>query len=311
MYREISFPSVNGRDTVQGIIYAPACESPKAVVQVIHGFGEHHRRYFHIINALNDAGFVVAADDHVGHGKTAQANDTWGNWGEAGPHTMMEDEHTLTKLVKELYPDLPYFLCGHSMGSLITRDYIATYGDELAGATMIGTCGIHEGYPDAIALGQKLCDEGKGDETDDELVNMLFPNFDILIDEEIIYGNEWICHDRGVQKDYSNDPLAAFVHPTANRAMKDFCTMAVQVQGTEWAEKVPTDLPLYNVAGDEDPFGTFGVGPYLVANWLIQTGHKVKTVMYTGKRHEILNYVDIKDDVEQGIIDFMDGVLAK
>ena len=54
---------------------------------------------------------------------------------------MMEDEYKLTKLVKEMYPGLPYFMFGHSMGSFIARDYIAKYGKELAGVTLCGTCG--------------------------------------------------------------------------------------------------------------------------------------------------------------------------
>ena len=64
MLHEISFPSSNDRDQVTGWIYVPACE-PEGVVQLIHGFGEHSRRYFHMIVALMDAGFIVAADDHV------------------------------------------------------------------------------------------------------------------------------------------------------------------------------------------------------------------------------------------------------
>ena len=68
MLHEISFQSFNERDEVQGWIYVPACE-PKGIVQLIHGFGEHSRRYFHMIVAFMDAGFIVAADDHVGHGK--------------------------------------------------------------------------------------------------------------------------------------------------------------------------------------------------------------------------------------------------
>lgn len=85
---------------------------------MIHGFGEHSRRYLHMISAFMDAGYIVAADDHVGHGKTAMVNNVWGDWGDKGPHTMMEDEHTLKGIVCEKYPDLPYFLFGHSMGSL-------------------------------------------------------------------------------------------------------------------------------------------------------------------------------------------------
>ena len=55
MLHEVSFPSFNGRDQVQGWIYVPACE-PVGVVQLVHGFGEHSRRYLHMIVALMEAG---------------------------------------------------------------------------------------------------------------------------------------------------------------------------------------------------------------------------------------------------------------
>lgn len=68
MLHEVSFASYNGRDQVQGWIYVPACK-PKGIVQVIHGFGEHSRRYLHMISAFMDAGYIVAADDHVDMGR--------------------------------------------------------------------------------------------------------------------------------------------------------------------------------------------------------------------------------------------------
>ena len=61
MLHEVSFASYNGRDQVQGWIYVPACK-PKGIVQVIHGFGEHSRRYLHMISAFMDAGYIVCAD---------------------------------------------------------------------------------------------------------------------------------------------------------------------------------------------------------------------------------------------------------
>ena len=57
MLHEVSFASFNGRDQVQGWIYVPACK-PKGIVQVIHGFGEHSRRYLHMISAFLDAGYI-------------------------------------------------------------------------------------------------------------------------------------------------------------------------------------------------------------------------------------------------------------
>ena len=45
---------------------------PRAVVQLTHGMGEHAQRYEHVAKALNDAGFVVYAQDHRGHGASAR-----------------------------------------------------------------------------------------------------------------------------------------------------------------------------------------------------------------------------------------------
>ncbi len=309
MLHEISFKSFNERDEVQGWIYVPACE-PKGIIQLIHGFGEHSRRYFHMIVAFMDAGYIVAADDHVGHGKTAVVNDSWGDWGEKGAHTMMEDEHILTGLVKKMYPDLPYFLFGHSMGSFIARDYIGKYGDELAGVTLCGTCGALPSLRETIAALEAAVAEGKGDESDPNFTGMLFGFMFSRIEEPVQLGNEWICHSPWVQKDHAADPFDAFTKPTNNRSLLYFCEMMDCIQGTEWAEKVPAALPIYNIGGDLDPVGNWGEGVYQTTNWLAATGHKVTTKLYSGYRHEIHNYDEIKRDVEAGIVEFFDGCLA-
>ena len=309
MLHEISFKSFNERDEVQGWIYVPACE-PRGIVQLVHGFGEHSRRYFHMIVAFMDAGFIVAADDHVGHGKTAIVNDKWGDWGDKGAHTMMEDEHKLTALVKEMYPGLPYFMYGHSMGSFIARDYIAKYGDELAGVTICGTCSEMPTLADTMKAIRAAVDAGKGEESDPNFTAMLFGFMFDRIEEPVQLGNEWICHSKWVQQDHAADPFDAFTKPTSNRSMLYLCEMMDCVQGKEWAEKVPVKLPIYNIGGDQDPVGSWGQGVYQVSNLLASTGHKVKTKLYPGYRHEIHNYDDIKCEVEKGIIDFYNECLG-
>ena len=304
MLHEVSFPSFNGRDQVQGWIYVPACE-PVGVVQLVHGFGEHSRRYLHMIVALMEAGFVVAADDHVGHGKTAMENDTWGDWGDAGCHTMMEDEHSLKELVAEKYPGLPYFMFGHSMGSMIARDFAAKYGSELAGLVICGTPGVFR-MTDVVAPKiEAAIAEGKAHESDPAFVGELMGWMFARCEEGATLGNEWICHDPCVQRDHAQDPFDAFTHPTHNVSLLDFIGMMKVVEGVEWAEKVPTDLPILNIAGDQDPVGEWGAGTYQVSNWLVDTGHEVVTHLYTGYRHEIHNYADLKDEVEGDIIDFL------
>ena len=309
MLHEISFLSYNKRDQVQGWVYVPAAE-PCGIVQLIHGFGEHSRRYFHMIVAFMEAGYIVAADDHVGHGKTAMVNGVWSDWGDQGPHTMMEDEHTLTQMVKKMYPDLPYFLFGHSMGSFIARDYMATYGDELTGATICGTAGQFGMSQDAIDVIKKAVADGKGEIADPDMTALMLGWMCERIEEPIRFGNEWICHDPFVQADHAADPFDAFTKPTTTRSLSDFIDMMLCITGKEWAAKVPKELPIYNIAGDCDPVGNYGEGVYAVSNWLISTGHNVKTQLYAGYRHEIHNYDEIKEEVEEGIIDFMDDVIG-
>ena len=307
MLHEVKFLSYNERDNVYGWIYVPAAPV-KGVVQLVHGFGEHSRRYFHMIVKLMDAGFVVAADDHVGHGKTALENDTWGNWGSKGCKTMMEDEHTLKQIVQEKYPDVPYFMYGHSMGSIILRQFLAKYGAELAGAIICGTVG-----PDALPCEQgiqilkPLVDAGKGADADPALLGSLMGGLFSRI-EEVKLGNEWICHDPYVQLDHAQDPFDAFTKPTCNEALLQFVEMIAEVNTLEWAKAVP-DIPLYNIAGAEDPCGSFGEGVELVTKWLEDTGHNVKTKIYEGYRHEIHNYNNLKDEVEAGMIEFLEGVI--
>ena len=307
MLHEVSFTSYNKRDQVQAWIYVPACK-PNGIVQLIHGFGEHSRRYIHMISSFLDAGYIVAADDHVGHGKTAMVNNVWGDWGDKGCHTMMEDEHTLKEIVCEKYPDLPYFLFGHSMGSFITRDFIAKYGNELNGAIICGTTGIFRGAKEAQEKLKEIIDAGHGEESDPNVVGSLM-GWMCERCGEISIGNEWICHDPYVQIDHAQDPFDAFTRPTSNRSIYDFIQMMLTIEGTQWAEKVPTKLPIYNIAGDQDPVGEYGLGVCQVSNWLVETGHHVTTKLYSGYRHEIHNYAEIKNEVEAGIIEFMNSNL--
>lgn len=308
MLHEFTFPSYNERDKVQAWIYVPATD-PVGIVQLVHGFGEHSRRYFHMIVRYLEAGFIVAADDHVGHGKTAELNGTWGDWGDKGPETMVEDEKRLMDIVKEKYPDLPYFFFGHSMGSVITRQFVARYGAELAGATICGTCGSVPKMAEARPVIEKLVADGKGNEASPKAtVAMMGWMSERIPDAKL--GNEWICHDPYVQVDHANDPFDGFTKPTLNKSLLDFMKMIDDITGVQWAERVPTELPIYSIAGDEDPFGLYGQGVYEASNWLADTGHDITTLVYPGYRHEIHNYADLKDEVCDGVIEFMLDAIA-
>ena len=305
--REITFSSYNGRDTVKGWVYLPAAK-PQAIVQVVHGFGEHSRRYLRLIQRMLDAGFIVCADDHVGHGKTAFDGNTWGDYGFMGYKTTTEDENTLHDLISKEFPELPYFMFGHSWGSMITRDYMASHGDKLKGAILCGTIDLLENTAELYNQLKQLVEKGEGKEVKVEYLGELLKDFNKRYDN-VRTGNDWIATDPGVVDDHASDPFNNFTNPPNVQAMYDFLHLWVDISSVEWAAKVP-DMPVYVIAGDQDPVGNFGEGVYRVANWLWATGKKrVTTKLYSGYRHEIHNEPDIRDEVEAGIIDFINANL--
>lgn len=218
----------------------------------------------------------------------------------------MEDEHTLTGIVKDKYPDLPYFLFGHSMGSFIVKDYITKYADELNGVTLCGTAGDFPGAEEGAKDLKDLIDAGKGDESDPQIAVALMGWMNERCGEVKI-GNEWICADPFVQYDHANDPFDAFTRPTTNRSMYYFVEMLQNLKGKEWAEKVPKDLPMNIISGDQDPVGLYGKGVEQIYDALKETGHRAQMKLYEGYRHEIHNYKDIRGEVENQIIGFMDA----
>jgi tetratricopeptide (TPR) repeat protein len=109
---------------------------------------------------------------------------------------MMEDEHILKEIVQKQFPDLPYFMFGHSMGSFITRQFTAKYGNELAGAVYCGTAGPNEALKVGVAALEGLVAAGKGDEADPALGGALFASMTERFDN-VKYGNEWVCEGLG------------------------------------------------------------------------------------------------------------------
>lgn len=308
MIHDITFKSFNERDTVFAWIYAPIVE-PVGIVQIIHGFGEHHRRYLHMITTLLENGYIVAANDRIGHGVTARENDSWGDWGDKGWHTMTEDEHKLSTIVKEKYPGLPLFLFGQSMGSFISKDYTTLYGKELAGVILSGTAGY---FPTAEAVGekvQKLIDAGKGNEFDGtgdllgELNGWLYGRF-----KTVTTGTEILTCDPDVDKDYCNDPLVALTKPVNNYAVLYFTELYKNNYGKAWAERVPAGLPFFFLGGDRDSQHNYGQELYGLANELIPTGNPCRVKLYNGYVHELHSAKKGKFLLEADVLEFLDYI---
>ncbi len=306
--REINFPSANGRDTIKAWSYSPLGK-PRGVIQLIHGFGEHSRRYLHMISRFQAADFVVYADDHIGHGKTAVDSGTLGDPHSKDYHTYLADEKALHDIAVKEYPDIPYMVFGHSWGSMLARAYAALYGQDVKALMLCGVVSQLKGCDLEIkdsafqAAYEKDPYQSAGDWLSKVFLDMT----------ERIPGstnpNDWIARDPRIVADHGSDPFNSF--DVTLQLIWDLVQLYGFIERKEWAEMVPQDIPVYLISGDQDPCGNYGEGLYHVANLLASTGHSIKVHAYPGYRHEIHNELDLRDEVEQGLVDFMDSVLSQ
>ena len=204
---EFYLPS-NGAGRIHCALWTPET-APRAVVQIIHGIAEHIGRYDHFANFLTERGFVVCADDHMGHGLSVEEGGTYGYF-HGGWMAAVKDERTLFEEMKRCYPGLPYLMLGHSMGSFLLRTYLYTYPGELAGAIISGT-----GWQPEMALkaGLALCklEQLRVGETGCSglLKELMFGAYNKKFKPNRT-ANDWICSNAAVVDAYTADELCGF-----------------------------------------------------------------------------------------------------
>jgi len=98
-------------------IYREA-ENAKAVMTIIHGFGEHSGRYHHMMDYLAGKGVSTLAVDLTGHGRSE------GKQGVCLDYEFMRADVDLALLeTRQRFPDIPHILYGHSMGGALVMNY--------------------------------------------------------------------------------------------------------------------------------------------------------------------------------------------
>jgi alpha-beta hydrolase superfamily lysophospholipase len=106
-------------------------EPPRAVLVIVHGFGEHCGRYRHLVDYLVPRGFAIYGFDLRGHGRSEGQRGAINSWDE-----FREDVARFLHLVREAQPDSPLFLMGHSMGGLIVSNYAVNDQSGLTGVIL-------------------------------------------------------------------------------------------------------------------------------------------------------------------------------
>ena len=271
----------------------------KAVLQIAHGMVEHIERYSDFAAYLAENGIYVTGHSHLGHGKSMVSKEKMGYFADSnGNACVIGDIHELRTLTQKKYPDVPYFLMGHSMGSFLTRQYLGMHGEGLSGAIIMGT----GEQPDAILSGGKLVCKliaaFKGWEHRSDFVNGL-----VIGGFEKEMGKGWLSRNEENVKNYAKDPLSGFVF-TLNAFYNMFDGMS-KMNTQEKNGNFPKELPIHFVAGNEDLVGAHGKGVETVYNRYVEKGAKSASIkLYPEDRHEILNEVD-KEIVYKDLLDWI------
>lgn len=275
---------------------------PRAVLQMTHGMVEYIGRYEELARWLARRGIASVGHDHLGHGGSVSSPEEYGYFGEPdGNRLLLDDIYGVTRWAKAL-PQLegaPWFLLGHSMGSFYARQYLCEHGGELTGAILMGT-----GWQPRMAVlaGRALCRlmaAFKGWHYRSKLVDgMAFGGYNRSF-EPARTSKDWLNRDQAEVDRYLAEARCSFRF-TLNGYYSLFTGLA-RLCDKKLLARVPKDLPLLFVAGDDDPVGDKGRGVRKAAQSLRDAGvRSVEVKLYPGARHELLvelNRQEVFEDI--------------
>jgi len=290
MKRNIFLDSSDGKSKIHVSLWDPECE-PVAILQIVHGMAEYVDRYEKLADYLNKRNILVIGNDHIGHGQSSNPED-YGYFGENnGWQHFVDDVELVRTRIDEQYPNVPHILLGHSMGSFITRCYLAKYGN-VSKAIIMGTAGPNPAIQLALNMVAFLR-RRHGDRYKSQMITALaFGSYNSKI-KNPISSTAWLSRDLNVVRAYDQDPACGFTFSLAGYA--DLFRMLKYISTDECIQKAPANIPLFFCAGAADPVGAYGVGPTKVSEQyrLARQGNPeaadVELKLYPNMLHEILN----------------------
>ena len=260
---------------------------PKAIVQILHGMAEHQRRYHDFINYLNNQGITVFIHDHLGHGNRVTEKNIKGFFAEQdGWNAVVNDAKSVSEIIKNLYPDTPLTLLGHSMGSYIGLALIESFN-------LYNLCILSgSSKPSKILLLlQKLLLNSEVKKNglkaySEKIDKLIFGGFNSQV-KGALTPHDWLSHDQYSVQDYLDDPLCGFM--VTNSLWLDLANGMESIYSTKAMQAILDELPILLLAGANDPVGNNGKGPTQIYKMLHKLEKNVELKLFEDMRHEALN----------------------
>ena len=269
--------------------------NPKALVQIAHGMGEHARRYDWVARQLIAEGYAVYANDHRGHGETS--GPVLGYMGADGWNRALADMYELGQLARGKHEGLKLILLGHSMGSMLSQQYITRYGCSIDALVLSGSPGFRESKLAFIGhMMMKFERWRHGPDGASELMqDVIFRKSNTAFDSPGATGYEWLSRDHEEVAIYIADEQCGFV--LSSGSLIEMYEGSAISQAKLSLLKIPQDLPIYIFSGSQDPVH----GGQADLDRLVDAYRKcglaqITYKLYPGGRHEMFNETN-KDEV--------------
>lgn len=263
----------------------PAAGDPRAVVQLLHGIGEHARRYGNLIDALTADGYIVYADDHRGHGRTGERQhggdpSKIGHLGVGGLRATVAALSQFTELIRAENPGLPLVILGHSWGSFMTQGLYNEHPDSYDAVVLSGSAYRMLGYMNVGNLNKRW-------------------------DSKTSNGTEWMASDPAIGEAFLADPYTTTVPMQRLFSPGD----QLRVLGRP-ARDIRAPRPVLILVGSDDPLG----GPRSIEKLADSYRHRsglsdVTAIVYEGARHEIFNE-PLQGEVRDDLLAWLDARIA-
>jgi alpha-beta hydrolase superfamily lysophospholipase len=281
-------------------------QSPKAVVQIAHGWAEHAARYGRVAEALCREGYAVYADDHRGHGRTAMTPADLGFFAESdGWNKCVHDLWQLNQRIRTDHFGTPIVILGHSLGSFMVQQFICDHGDAVIAAVLSGS----NGRPPATApLGLLVAHLERlrvGAHGKSPLLQRLFFGAFNKPFNPARTPFDWLSRDPAEVDMYIADPLCGF--DSQVQVFIDILQGLPPLSKSSRQACIPKTLPIYIFRGSADPVG--GNIDQLLTAYRAAGLQNVTYKLYPDGRHETLNEIN-RDEVTRDLIAWLDGVVA-
>ncbi|MFG6104484.1 lysophospholipase [Leptolyngbyaceae cyanobacterium CCMR0082] len=251
----------------------------KAILALVHGFGEHCDRYSTVTTALTQAGYAIFGFDNQGHGRSEGQRGHINRWQD-----YRDNVRAFLTQVRQHEPNLPLFVLGHSLGGLIVLDFALNAPQGLTGIIISGPpirpVGIAKPYLVVIA----------------RALSGIWPRFSM----DVGAGAETLSRDPVIVNQTEDDPLT---HSMATVRWGTECLVAIATVRRNIAQ---LQVPILLVHGSADKVNDVKGSEEIFAR--ITSDKTLK--IYPGSYHEPHNDLD-RNQVMDDVIEWLDNHLSR